>query len=430
MKTIKEYTDELNKRICEKSESLKRSSHLLRIVMAITTFVVVISVATLAVIFVQPSTTTDNYSHNIYDPETDRRSQLLDESLIEKLVEMGVDKDTASKMTVGEYEDFISNLQTDDEHNEQTEISSSSEEYDDLTNKDSKEHINHTNSEPGDQSEEKPYKDDMLERISAMGLTQDELKALMDKGYTIEDIAGMTKDNAYYILGKGPRIRIDLSLVGFELGNTNNDLVVTASNDNVVVVSANAFREHDAGGGFARGYYYTLLVTLSGKDGRYIMNGLVKESFTLILPDGERIPPKTFGYSFGEARVSFDLPMLGEPYKNVDSLSFSFDGYEVGNAEYSASADDKGISIISVHLMYEYRTLRDGEPIEAGKSYTLWILFQLPEDCDISEPDLTKITVNGIAATRCTQNKPGVKNGQFVAKFDLPALELSGAENN
>ncbi|MBR5769375.1 MAG: hypothetical protein IKX98_04635, partial [Clostridia bacterium] len=155
---------------------------------------VVISAAALAVIFAQPSATPgDDYSHIIYDPETERRLQPLDESLIEKLVEMGVDKETASKMTVGEYEDYMSSLQADNEHSSQPEdYSSSSDGSSDRTNQGAEDNTAHTG--------EKHYTAAQLEKINALGLTLDDVKTLNDKGFTIDDIVGMTKEKAGNLL--------------------------------------------------------------------------------------------------------------------------------------------------------------------------------------------------------------------------------------
>ncbi|MBR5943188.1 MAG: hypothetical protein IKZ81_07610, partial [Clostridia bacterium] len=158
---------------------------------AVAAFAVVISVAALVVLFAPtPSSPTDDYSHNIYDPETERRAQPLDESLIEKLVEMGVDKETASKMTVGEYEDYMSSLQADNEHSSQPEdYSSSSDGSSDRTNHGAE-----------DNTGEKHYTAAQLEKINALGLTFDDVKTLNDMGFTVEDIVGMTKEKADRLL--------------------------------------------------------------------------------------------------------------------------------------------------------------------------------------------------------------------------------------
>ncbi|MBR5769164.1 MAG: hypothetical protein IKX98_03540 [Clostridia bacterium] len=231
MKDIKEYTEELYKRIDEKNESLRRGPRFTKAGKLITVFalvlsltlVVVISATSADIVIKSPDNhylndaknvnvyvlTEDENGRircelcNLYERETERRAQPLGEYFIEKLTEMGVGKEKANSMTVGEYEDYIYNLPIDDEHKAAAErCGVSPEEYADWTNMDAENYFYHLNGELKDETGEKPFTDEQIEKVNALGLTLREFKSLMNMSFSIEDIVGMTQEDVNDILGK------------------------------------------------------------------------------------------------------------------------------------------------------------------------------------------------------------------------------------
>ncbi len=232
MKDIKDYTEELHRRIDAKNESLKNRSRFMKTAKVISAFALVFSLTLLVVISATSSAdimikSPDNHYLNdaknvsvyvltedengkiccelcnLYEREMERRTQPLGEYHIEKLIEMGVGKEKASGMTVGEYEDYIYNLPMDDDYKAIIEYYGvSPEEYSDWTNMDAENYLYHINGELKDETDEKPFTDEQIEKVNALGLTLREFKSLMNMSFSIEDIVEMTQEDVNDILGK------------------------------------------------------------------------------------------------------------------------------------------------------------------------------------------------------------------------------------
>ena len=232
MKDIKDYTEELYKRIDEKNDSLKHSSRFMKVGKAISAFALVLSLTLLVVISATSSADIvinppDNHYLNdaknvnvyvltedengkicyelcnLYEREMERRAQPLGEYHIEKLIEMGIGKEKANSMTVGEYEDYIYNLPMDDDRKAIVErCGVSPEEYADWTNMDAENYFYHLNGEMKDKTDEKAFTDEQIEKVNALGLTLREFKSLMNMSFSIEDIVEMTQEDVNDILGK------------------------------------------------------------------------------------------------------------------------------------------------------------------------------------------------------------------------------------
>ena len=350
-------------------------------------FAVVISVAALAVIFTRPSaTSTDNYSHNIYDPETERRSQPLDETLIEKLVEMGVDKETASKMTVGEYEDYMSSIQTQPEQSDS--IGSSSGGSSEQTNQGAEDNAGHTG--------EKLYTAAQLEKINALGLTLDDVKTLNDMGFTVEDIVGMTKEKAGHLLITNAAewdCCLTFSCSGYDYHkpaeNVSADFAGTDWNWAFDGISAYLEENGKPVTGLINdGIKYKLVIKLKldhKLDKYYGFSYVHKNQVKLNTKNQSSLSAKEF-YSDGEYLIAkFELGKISLTYSALD---FHIEGFSLGanTKDVIVTSDDDSVEILKSFIGFcykenpddkEYKVFR-GE-FKSGVQYGLLIGYVVPE---------------------------------------------------
>lgn len=139
---------------------------------------------------------------NLYERETKRRSEPLSEYFIDNLVEMGVGKERASSLTVGEYEDYIYNLPMKEEYIPLLKhYGVSQSEYAEWTNMDAENYLYHKNGEVRNQTE-KAFTDEQIEKVNALGITLDEFKTLMNMSFSVDEITEMTKEDAKTYLGR------------------------------------------------------------------------------------------------------------------------------------------------------------------------------------------------------------------------------------
>ena len=140
--------------------------------------------------------------HNLYEQEMARRAEPLSECFIEKLKQLGVGQARASKMTVGEYEDYIYNLPMDDDYITLLNYYGvSSDEYAKWTNMDAENYLYHINGGLNNHSE-KIFTDEQIEKVNMLGITLNELETLMNMSFSAEEISKMTGEEVGFYLGK------------------------------------------------------------------------------------------------------------------------------------------------------------------------------------------------------------------------------------
>ena len=399
---------------------------------AVAAFAVVISVAALVVLFAPtPSSPTDDYSHNIYDPETERRAQPLDESLIEKLVEMGVDKETASKMTVGEYEDYMSSLQADNEHSSQPEdYSSSSDGSSDRTNHGAE-----------DNTGEKHYTAAQLEKINALGLTFDDVKTLNDMGFTVEDIVGMTKEKASRLLTTNAAewdCCLTFSYSGYDYHKpAENVSACFADTDwSWAFDGISAYLEENGKpvtGLINDGIKYKLVIKLKldhKLDKYYGFSYVPKKQVKLYTKDQSSLSAKEF-YSDGEYLIAkFELEKISLTYSVIE---FVQEGYALGADAGSISviSNTEGIEmyqpLVTVYDEATGRKKNYSGNLEENVEYGLMITFFVPDGYDVdthAEVSLFGFGKKPLKSDGVVSQLVGWANGRdmYACYFVLPVL--------
>ncbi|MBO4583546.1 MAG: hypothetical protein J5756_00600 [Clostridia bacterium] len=317
--------------------------------------------------------------------------QPLDESLIEKLVEMGVDKETASKMTVGEYEDYMSSLQADNEHSSQPEdYSSSSDGSSDRTNQGAEDNTAHTG--------EKHYTAAQLEKINALGLTLDDVKTLNDKGFTIDDIVGMTKEKAGNLLTTNAAewdCCLTFSYSGYDYHKpAENVSACFADTDwSWAFDGISAYLEENGKpvtGLINDGIKYKLVIKLKldhKLDKYYGFSYVPKKQVKMNTKNQTSLPAKEY-YSDGDYLIAkFELA----PYESeYDTVGFTINGYSIGTNidDITVIANMDGFGIHKFTQLY-CRENSNGEyvaatgEIKAGWEYSLVIMYTVPEGTEV-----------------------------------------------
>ena len=213
---------------------------------------------------------------------------------------------------------------------------------------------------------------------------------------------------------------IIFNIEGYEIGASVEDLKITCDNEYIYPIihleGPTADLEDKP---IRNGIPYELTVSIGFVDKALWDTHTVDfdETTFLLTGVGDTIVGK--GISF-RMRAVFDMPMLGEPLKEMEGLDFSVEGYSIGNSfsDIVVKTENELISNISVKYSGD-------EVFGYGESYSVKVEFEIPEGYDISD-GIANIRLSDSQEIETSAVCRSEKYEKFSMKIELPERYIKG----